>query len=74
MKKIEDLISHLDKKGEIILFDSLGCREIIDIELHTRRLYYLRWSPRENTGEPREYISFDKAVSLIKKHKPNLFH
>jgi hypothetical protein len=73
MKSSHELISYLNKNGELVLFDTLGCQKLISFEKKTQRIYYLEWSPRENTGEPREYISFDTAVSLIKKYKPNLF-
>lgn len=72
MKTIQELISYLNKNGELILFDTLGCQKLINFEKKTQRIYYLEWWPRENSGLPREYISFERAISLVKKHKPDL--
>ncbi|MCB0477761.1 MAG: hypothetical protein KDC84_06340 [Crocinitomicaceae bacterium] len=70
MKTEQELIDYILTNGEIILYDSLGDQRLINYDKNKESLYYLRWFPRENTGEPREYLTFEKAIQIIQKEKP----
>lgn len=72
MMSEKELIDYIKQHGGIILLDSLGMQELLNVEKKTDRLYYLRWSPRENSGESRKYVTITNAIELIKKHKPDL--
>lgn len=58
--------------SEIILHNTLGCQLLISYDEKKQSLYFLNWSPRENSGEPREYINFEKAIDYINQYKPEL--
>ncbi len=68
----KELIQYLNENGSIILFDSLGDQRLIGYDKKKEALYYLRWFPRENTGEPREYLNFEQAIERIRKDRPEI--
>lgn len=68
MKTINDLIKYIDENGKIVLYDTLGCQKLINLEKKTQRIFYLEWWPRENSGFPKKYIEFKEAMELIERY------
>ena len=67
-EKKEYLHSLIEKEGRIRLLWELGDAREIYYDKAKESFYFLRWSPRENTGEPREYLEIEAAWEKLKEY------
>ena len=50
----------------------LGQAEEIRYDQKQEAYYFLRWSPRENTGDDPKYLSVGEAYAMVMARKPEL--
>lgn len=71
-QKAQILLEKMQETASIRLRFDLGDAREIKFDAKKEQFYYLHWSPRENTGEPREYLTVEEAWNKVLATNPNL--
>ena len=66
--KKKHLLSLIEKEGRIRLVWELGDAREIFYDQSRDSFYFLQWSPRENTGDPREYLEVEATWEKLKEY------